>query len=206
MPVPHEVTKEFFIPTEDESIFGNENQNAAQSIEERIGNLLFLFNLIDATFGRNMPDDLPPRPTNNDEAENEEDENDEDEDENIPENEMYDEETEHMAEDIREVPINHVSENEQQPADENQQENDDGENDHHEGENAHLTRHVIRLDEFDLLALPLLLMRSRARRNEEAAARQNNQPQESNESENEQEDPAMDPLLRIFSRAFGPHQ
>lgn len=191
MPVPHEVTREFFIPTEDNPFL--ENQAAAQPIEERIGDLLFLFNLLDAAFGRTVPDDATEQNDNNEsDANNEENE----------EGEMFGEETEHMTEDVREIPANTTPENHQLPPQDGEEQNEEQDETQEEGGNAHLTRHVIRLDEFDLLALPLLLMRSRIRRNEEPARQEQERSQPPSEN---MQDPSVDPLLRIFSRAFGPH-
>lgn len=54
MPLPHEVSKEFFVPDEDLPFFGADlMQNTNEQIANRINDLLHLFNMLDAAFGRN---------------------------------------------------------------------------------------------------------------------------------------------------------
>ena len=58
MPIPHEVTKEFFFPDDDMPLFGNElfqnnNNNTSEQMANAMNDLLHLFNLLDAAFGRN---------------------------------------------------------------------------------------------------------------------------------------------------------
>lgn len=58
MPIPHEVTKEFFVPDDDMPLFGNElfqnnNNNTSEQMANAMNDLLHLFNLLDAAFGRN---------------------------------------------------------------------------------------------------------------------------------------------------------
>lgn len=57
MPIPHEVTKEFFVPEDDLPFFGNElfqnNNNTSEQMANAMNDLMHLFNLLDAAFGRN---------------------------------------------------------------------------------------------------------------------------------------------------------
>lgn len=172
MPVPHEVTREFFIPTDDGSYFANDAQNAAQQIEQRINDLLFIFNLLDATRGMGAPEE-ENNPPNDNMEENDEDENAEEEEQNIP--------VENVA---REVP--HDADDVPDDADHNGEDGGNG------------NTRVIRLDEFDLLALPLLLMRSRIRTNPNA------QRDRAQSEPDPGQDAPIDPLLMMLSRAFGP--
>lgn len=53
MPIPHEVTKQFFIPTEDMTFMGEDFAiNNNDNIEQRINDLFLLFNLFDTAFGQ----------------------------------------------------------------------------------------------------------------------------------------------------------
>lgn len=53
MPIPHEVTKDFFAPYED-PIFPTEEfaRSHTDQMQNRVNDLLYLFNLLDAAFGR----------------------------------------------------------------------------------------------------------------------------------------------------------
>ena len=53
MPIPHEVTKEFFVPTDDFPLFEENIESNSEQIDNRINDLIQLFNLLDAAFGRN---------------------------------------------------------------------------------------------------------------------------------------------------------
>ena len=53
MPIPHEVTKQFFIPTEEMTFMGEDFAiNNNDNIEQRINDLFLLFNLFDSAFGQ----------------------------------------------------------------------------------------------------------------------------------------------------------
>ena len=64
MPIPHEVTKEFFAPMEDIPLFEENIESNSEQIANRINDLMQLFNLLDAAFGRNN------NTNNNDESSN----------------------------------------------------------------------------------------------------------------------------------------
>ena len=69
MPIPHEVTKDFFVPMDDFPLFEENTESNNEQIANRINDLMQLFNLLDAAFRRNNND------TNNDNNNNNENSN-----------------------------------------------------------------------------------------------------------------------------------
>lgn len=66
MPIPHQVTKEFFIPSDDLSLLENEIATNPESARQRLNDLLFLFSLIDSAFDRDNGEDNISRPQEDD--------------------------------------------------------------------------------------------------------------------------------------------
>ena len=74
MPIPHEVSKQFFIPSEDLPFMGNDlSIDNNDSIEQRINDLFVLFNLFDRAFGRQNNNEGINGSTNNENTENQND-------------------------------------------------------------------------------------------------------------------------------------
>lgn len=66
MPIPHQVTNEFFIPSDDLALLENEITTNPESARQRLNDLLFLFSLIDSAFDRDNGEDNMSIPQEND--------------------------------------------------------------------------------------------------------------------------------------------
>ena len=148
MPIPHEVTKEFFVPTEDLPFFDPPtNQNDPGQMQQRVNDLLYLFNLLDTAFGRRNnqnennsppPPEVPHTESQSDETTSPIDNDDKDMDSS------NDEATEESN-----------NESESESSHEQQTE---------ETEDASAETNLPNLNELDMLTLQLLLMRQRLNR------------------------------------------